>query len=137
MARFAVEFEVANYGDLVEVERGHRKVGDVRRAKIVGVVDPGASRFILPLPTVEQLGLVRRGKTRVKYADGRTAWRAEVPGVWVSLEGRESVYSAIIEPKRTTALIGAIILEDLDFLVDCKAQKLIPRDPRGIVSEVE
>jgi predicted aspartyl protease len=137
MARFAVEFELANNGDLVEVERGHRKPGDVRRTRIVGVVDPGASRLILPLSLVDQLGLVRRGKTRVKYADGRTAWRAEVPGVWVSLEGRESVYSAIVEPKRTTALIGAIVLEDLDFLVDCKAQKLIPRDPRGIVSEVE
>jgi predicted aspartyl protease len=137
VARFAVEFEVANYGDLVEVERGHRKAADVRRAKITGMVDPGASRLILPASFVDQLGLVRRGKTRVKYADGRTAWREEAPGVWVSLEGRESVYSAIVEPKRTPALIGALVLEDLDFLVDCKAQKLIPRDPRGIVSEVE
>ena len=137
MARFAVEFEVANNGDLVELERGHRKAGDVRRAKILGVVDPGASRLILPSSLVDQLGLVRRGKTRVKCADGRNASRAEVPGVWVLLEGREGVYSAIAEPKRTTALIGAFLLEDLDFLVDCKAQKLVPRDPRGIVSEAE
>ena len=137
MARFAVEFEVANNGDLVEVERGHRKASAVRRARIMGIVGPDALRLILPSSLVKQIGLVRRGKTRVKYADGRTAWREEVPGVWVSLEGRESVYSAIAEPKRTTALTGAILLEDRDFLVDCKAQKLIPRDPRGIVSEAE
>jgi hypothetical protein len=39
--------------------------------------------------------------------------------------------TAIIEPKRETALIGAIVLEYLDLLVDCTAQKVVPRDPSG------
>jgi hypothetical protein len=30
-----------------------------------------------------------------------------------------------------------IVMEDLDFLVDCVTQTLHPRDPNGIVSEVE
>jgi hypothetical protein len=36
-----------------------------------------------------------------------------------------------------TALIGAIVLEDLDLLVDCTKQKLYPRDPDFVVSEIE
>ena len=42
-----------------------------------------------------------------------------------------------VEPGRESALIGAIVLEDLDFLVDCAGQRLVPRDPKHIISEVE
>lgn len=51
--------------------------------------------------------------------------------------GRSSVFSAIIEPNRDSALIGAIVLEELDFIVDCGHQTLVPRDPDRIISEVE
>jgi hypothetical protein len=44
---------------------------------------------------------------------------------------------AIVEPKRTSALIGAIVLEQLDLLVDCQRQRLIPRDPSGPLYEIE
>jgi hypothetical protein len=47
------------------------------------------------------------------------------------------VFTAVVEPNRKTALIGAIVLEDLDFLVGCTGQRLIPRDPRYVVSEIE
>jgi hypothetical protein len=30
-----------------------------------------------------------------------------------------------------------IVLEDLDLLVDCAAQRLIPRDPKGGIYEIE
>jgi hypothetical protein len=33
--------------------------------------------------------------------------------------------------------IGAHVLEELDFLVDCEKQRLVPRDPKFIVSEIE
>jgi hypothetical protein len=34
-------------------------------------------------------------------------------------------------------LIGAIVLEDLDLMVDCQWQQLVPRDPSGPVYEIE
>jgi hypothetical protein len=43
----------------------------------------------------------------------------------------------VIEPKRDSALIGAIVLEELDLLIDNTRQRLVPRDPRFIVSEIE
>jgi hypothetical protein len=48
-----------------------------------------------------------------------------------------NVLNPIVEPKRKTALVGAIVLEDFDLLVDCKAQQVVPRDPRGAIHEVE
>ncbi len=77
------------------------------------------------------------GEATVRYADQRSATRPVVEEVRLELLGRHGTFSAIVEPDRTTALIGAIVLEDLDFLVDCTTQQLTPRDPNRIVSEIE
>ena len=50
---------------------------------------------------------------------------------------RESIFNAIVEPNRESALIGAIVMEDLDLIIDCTTQQLLPRDPKQIISEIE
>jgi hypothetical protein len=35
------------------------------------------------------------------------------------------------------ALIGAIVMEVLDFRIHCTEQRLVPRDPKQIIAEVE
>ena len=137
MGRFSVEFEVANYRDLVQMQQGTLKPAKVRRVTIRGVVDPGATRLVLPKAVVKKLGLPTKRKIKVRYADGRTGTRDLVDDAYVEIQGRYDSFSAVVEPKRTSALIGAIVLEDLDFVVDCTLQKLVPRDPRFIVSEIE
>jgi hypothetical protein len=51
--------------------------------------------------------------------------------------GRDDTFSAVVEPNRKEALIGAIVLEALDLLVDSKNQRLVPRDASGPVYEIE
>lgn len=58
-------------------------------------------------------------------------------GVQLSYAGRDSVFNAIVEPDRESALIGDIVLEDIDLIVDRTRQTLAPRDPDRIVSEIE
>jgi len=137
MGRFAVEFEVANYSDLGAVALGFLPEEKVRRATIKGVVDSGATRLVLPGKVVQKLGLIPTSKVRVRYANNERGVRDAVKGVFVKLQGRDGVFTAAVEPKRRSALIGAIVLEDLDFVVDCTSQKLVPRDPRFVVSELE
>jgi predicted aspartyl protease len=137
VGRFAVEFEVANHGDLVKAREGLIEPQKVRRTMIAGLVDPGATRLVLPEAVAKQLGLRSMGKVKVSYADKRTATRAAVEEVYVQLLGRHGVFTAVVEPKRSTALIGAIVLEDLDLLVDCTRQCLVPRDSRYVVNELE
>jgi predicted aspartyl protease len=138
MGRFSVALEVTNNSDLVLAENGHLSPAKIRRTIIQGVVDPGATKLVLPEALVKELGLqLWKSKIKVQYADGRRGLRKEVGGVYVRLQGREGIFTAIVEPKRTTALIGAIVLEDLDFLVDCKKTRLVPRDPDYILSEME
>jgi len=137
VGRFSVEFEVANYVDVVEAQRGWLEASKVRRLTISGIVDSEATRLVLPEKVVKQLGLPAKGKVKVTYANKESATREAVSDVHVQLLGRDGVFTAIVEPKRRTALIGAIVMEDLDFLVDCTLQRLVPRDPRFVVSEIE
>ena len=137
VGRFSVEFEVANYGDIIRAMDGTLKPEQVRRRMVSGLVDPGATKLVLPQAVVKALGLPVRNKIIVHYADGRRAQRHEVQDAYVELLGRNDTFSAIVEPKRDTALISAMVLESLDLLVDCSRQRLVPRDPSGPVYEIE
>jgi predicted aspartyl protease len=137
VGRFSVEIEVANYGDVTLMHRGMLPADQVRRRTIHGMVDSGATKLVLPQALVKELGLPLGNSVRVRYADGRQAQRREAKGVFLKLLGRDGTFTAISEPKRDTALIGAIVLEDLDLLVDCVGQRVIPRDPRGAIYEIE
>lgn len=137
MGRFAVEVELANDADVLGAETGAISPEQVRRERVRGVVDSGATRLVIPEAVAKRLGLKIDGMTRVRYADGRTANRAIARRVYLSFGGRHSVFNAIVEPGRESALIGAIVMEDLDLIVDCTRQQLLPRDPKQIVSEVE
>jgi predicted aspartyl protease len=118
VGRISIQFEVANNDDLVLARRGLLPTAEVRRSTVEGVVDSGAAKLVLPQAIVKQLGLPLADKIRVRYADGRTAQRREAEGAYVELLGRYGTFTAIVEPRRKTALVGAIVLEDLDLLVD-------------------
>jgi len=137
MGRFSVEFEVANYDDLILMEHGLLPPDQVRRETIQGLVDSGATRLVLPQAVVKRLGLPPGGPILVSYADGRQARRAGAKGVYLKLLGRDGTFSAIVEPRRKTALLGAIVLEELDLLVDCTTQRVVPRDPCGATAAIE
>jgi predicted aspartyl protease len=124
--RFSLEVSLASNKDLFRAETGLISAEEVRRVRVRGVVDSGATRLVVPLKIAEHLGVEVSSSAKVRYADGRTAERSIVKDVHLSYGGRESVFNAIVEPDRESVLIGAIVLEDLDFLVDCGAQRLVP-----------
>jgi predicted aspartyl protease len=137
VGRVSIEFQVANNRNIMKAEEKLLPKDKVRRLTIPGLVDSDAARLVLPKPVVKQLGLPSTGEVKVRYADGRTRTRDTVQDVQVEIQGRRGTFTAIVEPSRSDALIGVIILEDLDFLIDCLHERLVPRDPRYIISEIE
>jgi clan AA aspartic protease len=135
--RVVVEVDLANHGDEVLARAGTLAPEKVRRARVPAVVDTGASSLVLPKGVAIQLGLPAAGKTKVRYADRRQATRSVVEDVRVDLLGRHSMFTAVVEPSRNDVLIGAVVLEVLDLLVDCATQSLRPRDPNQTITELE
>ena len=137
MGRFSVEFELVYYEDVVQTRTGHLPPEKVRRRRVSGVVDMGAARLVLPQTAAEEVGLREMGPIPVRYADGRREHRPLAVDAQVEIQDRSGVFSAVLEPGRNEALIGAIVLEELDLIVDCTGQKLVPRDPEGPLAEIE
>jgi predicted aspartyl protease len=137
MGRVTVQIELLNHGDSVLAERGQLAPEKVRRATVAGVVDTGATQLVVPGRVAAELGLNKVGEASVRFADNRRENRSIVEDVEVRLQNRKATFNAVVEPNREDALIGAIVLEALDFIVDCVGQKLVPRDPHRIVAEIE
>jgi predicted aspartyl protease len=137
MGRTIVTIELSNYADILDAERGRMTPDKIRRVALPAVVDTGAARLVLPASVAGHLGLPVTGQCTVRYADHRRELRDTVKDAHVQLAGRGSVFTAILEPNRTDALLGAIVMEELDLLVDCTGQKVIPRDSDRIFAEIE
>ncbi len=120
VGRITVEVELANESDVSCAKRGYIEPDSIRRITAKGVVDTGAAMLVIPEPLARTLGLDVTKQTNVSYADGRTARRNVVGPVVFTYLGRSDVFSAVSEPNRETVLIGAIVLEALDLIIDCK-----------------
>jgi predicted aspartyl protease len=137
MGRFSVEMVIADNREVIISDRSDSPRESVKRLTVQGVVDSGAARLVLPERVVAELQLQDDGEVTVRYADQRREKRRLVGNVWLELLGRHGVFSAVVEPERPDALIGAIVLEELDLLVDCGTQSLHPREPDSILAEIE
>jgi hypothetical protein len=132
-----VKLKLANAQDLTRADHAILPADQVRTVEVDADLDAKAMHMVLPSAVADQLGLPRGGTMIVKYADQRRVEREVATHLGVTVCGRNGVFRSILEPDRTTALVGAIVMEDLDLLVDPGKQQLYPRDPAGTVYEVE
>ena len=131
-----IDVTVANKIDLAMFQARALQADQVRQLSLKGVVDTGSSHLILPETAAKALGVPKVGEASVHYGDHSAQTRDVVEQVEVQILGRKATFRAIVEPNRETALIGAIVLEELDFLADCGNQRIYPRDPNRIIAEV-
>ncbi|MEG3849877.1 clan AA aspartic protease [Microcoleus sp. herbarium19] len=96
----------------------------LRECETEGLVDTGSVYLVIPAEIVQQLGLRIIGQQVVKYADGRRETVGVTEAILVEIEGRRTTEDALVTGDEV--LIGQVVLEKLDFLVDCKNQRLIP-----------
>jgi predicted aspartyl protease len=134
VGRVTVQVELANPYDIVLADMKRKTPESIRRVAVTALVNTKLARLILPPDIVAQLGLSISGKTMAVYADGRRAER-EVANVWLRIQDRWGIYSAVVEPTRNEPSIGFIVMNDLDLLVDCTSQTVVPRDPDTRICE--
>jgi len=127
MGEVRARVTMRNFVDVALAERGSGRVEDVPTSHLDCLVDTGALMVLLPGDEVGKLGLSRGGQVIVTYADDR---REELPvarGLEVSLLGRSMVTDCVIGPPLCEPLIGQLVLEELDLVVDCARNTLGPR----------
>jgi hypothetical protein len=82
--------------------------------------------MMLPADVVARLGVPIKGRRKVRYADGRVEEVPWVAGIRIDVRGRNAIVSALVGATGSTALLGQIPLEEMDFIVDPKSRELRP-----------
>jgi clan AA aspartic protease len=118
--------KLTNAYDYYNAELGTIPRHRVRTTEIEALVDTGANMLILPEEVVEQLGLVDIEHRRARYADGRVEVKRVVGSVRLEIEGRLGEFDALAENRGTVPLIGQVVLEELDLVVDARSKELRP-----------
>jgi clan AA aspartic protease len=127
MGSVHVTIDLENTTDAEIAAQGLRPDGSIRRYSVRALVDTGAVLLVLPEDVVDHLGLTRRGKSVVTFADERRAeWESAGP-VTVRIGNRSGIFECLVAPPTSEALVGQIPLERLDLLVDPKLQQLTVR----------
>jgi clan AA aspartic protease len=124
MGAVHIKVKLTNAIDEALVNRGLLPPHLLREHETEALVDKGAVTLVIPAAIVQQLGLRIRGQRVAQYADGRQESVGVTEPVIIEYAGRETIVEALITGDEV--LIGQVVLEQLDFLVDCKNQRLIP-----------
>ena len=98
--------------------------------EISAKVDFGATMLVLPEDIAKSLGLTFIRSQTVKYANEETAERVIAGMVEVEVCGRKGWFEAVLEPKKTYALLGAVVMESLDLIIEPRSLGLYP-NPRS------
>ena len=122
-----VSAELEYYDDRAVARRGFLSEDQIRSQRVDVVVDSGAVMLVLPQDLVEALGLRMLRKAIVTYADERKEERDVAGVVSVSVAGRTVETNCVVGPPGSEPLLGQIVLEEADLLIDCANQRLIPR----------
>ena len=124
MGAVRTQVKLTNAIDEALVSRGMLAPRLLRECQKEALVDTGSVYLVISSKMVQQLGLRIIGQQVVKYADGRRETVGVTEAILVEIEGRRTTEDALVTGDEV--LIGQVVLEKLDFLVDCKNQRLIP-----------
>ena len=117
---------LVNQGDIVLAEAGVLKDAP-RRLDIDAVVDTGAVMTLLPQDVVETLGLPIDGKIIVTLANDQKIELSRAGRLLLTIGNRQMDTDCLVGPPGCEALVGQLVLERLDLIVDPLKRTVTPR----------
>ena len=126
MGKIVIKALLSNNQDLTRLADGRIVVDQVRQQEQELIVDTGARAVGLPLSIIERLGLPPTRKVTVTLSDGSRQERQLYGELRVQVGDRDDVFSCVAKPEGAPLLLGQLVLEALDLVVDCGQQRLIP-----------
>jgi clan AA aspartic protease len=125
------EVELTRGADLVLAQEGYLEEDQIRRMKVLALVDGGASMMAVTESIKTLLALRKVDEMQAELADGSVIQLEVVGPVEVRFQNRRTIVNAMVVPDSADVLLGAIPMQGLDVLIDPKREQLIvnPESP--------
>jgi predicted aspartyl protease len=131
MVRVLTEAKIENLKDLWTAQLGVRPPDQVRRIEVTdALVDTGATLLSLPTRLIQQLGLERVG-TKRGTSSGGSCEAGMYDAVRLTIQGRSCTMDVMEVPDDVPVLVGQILLEHLDLVIDTRSRRLIGNPAHG------
>ena len=124
MGQVHIQVILTNYREALMARLGQLTPEQVHRYETEALIDTGAVRSVISAALADRLGLMRLRRTEATYADGRVEEVDMTEVFTVEMLGRETEMSAMVLGEHI--LLGVTALEELDLMVDCNRNRLVP-----------
>jgi clan AA aspartic protease len=117
-------------GKVVEKVKIANLLWPAKSVTVEAIVDTGTTMMVLPQDIVDSLGLEKVEEVRVKYANNNVETKKIYGVVRLELKGRIGNFDVLAENMGSQPLIGQIVLERLDLVIEPSTKKVMP-NPRS------
>src|SRR5947209_1934653 len=124
MGQVHVQVILTNHREEAMVRLGQLAPERIHRYETEALIDTGAVRSTIPAAVADRLGLMRLRRTDAKYADGRVEEVDLAEVVMIEMLGRQIEITPMVLGEHV--LLGVMVLEGLDLMVDCHSNRLVP-----------
>jgi clan AA aspartic protease len=133
MGLVMTKVKLVNLSDTLMAEKGMIPPEAIRSVEIDALADTGAIGLAIPEEVAEAIGAPMTRRSPVRIADGRVIDVTHIGPLRIEVLGRSMSGDAMVLPRGTTPLLGAVQMEMLDLIVSPSTGEVIPRDPKGPV----
>jgi len=127
MGEIKITLKLENDGDVFLYESGKLNKNEIRQVEIEALVDTGAIMLLLPQDLVETLGLKRSDRAIVALANDEKIEMDIAGTISLTAQNRRMKTDCLVGPPLFEPLVGQIILERLDLIIDPVKQIVTPR----------
>ena len=124
MGQVHVRVVLTNHREAVMAQFGQLDANRVHHYETEALIDTGATRSVIPAAVADRLGLFRIRRTDAQYTDSHVEEVDVTEAVMVEILGRETAILPMVLEEHV--LLGVTVLEELDLMVDCKRNQLVP-----------
>ena len=126
MGEVKIDVELENFVDRALADQSNGSEVEVRSFKTQALVDTGAVMGMVAQDVVEYLGVPIKQTDVVSLADERKSEMSVAEGITIKIGDRSTTVPCLVGPPNCEALVGQVVLEVLDLLVDCPGRRVVP-----------
>jgi len=134
MGQIRTSIELVNPTDVELARRSLLDPEDIRCIAVSALVDTGTMHMAINENIQEYLQIPVIGHKRVEMANGQIREYPLVGPLTIRCKGETSNCNAVVLPEDSEPLLGAIPMEEMNFIIDTQRLEVVPNSRCGRMS---